>query len=78
MAERPPEQIDFEDELRRYANAVPFVPFDVVMASGDRYEVQERLQIAMGGTAIVLVLPRTGIQVIRKNQITALHVREPV
>lgn len=78
MAERGPEQIDFEDELRRYLNAVPFVPFDLVTTSGDRYEVQERLQVAMGGTAIVLVLPKTGIQLIRKNQITALHVRETV
>jgi hypothetical protein len=78
MAEREPEQIDFEDELRRYANKLPFVPFDIVTSSGNRYEVQERLQLAMGGTAIVLVLPKTGIQVIRKNQITALHVHEAV
>jgi hypothetical protein len=78
MAERNPERIDFEDELRRYARAVPFVPFDIVTTSGNRYEVQESLQLAIGNTAIVLVLPTTGIQVVRKNQITALHVHEPV
>lgn len=76
MAEH--EQINFEDELRRYAEAVPFVPFDILTASGDKYEVQERIQFAMGPNAIVLVLPRTGIQLIRKNQITAIHVHEAV
>jgi hypothetical protein len=74
MAEH--EQINFEDELRKYADAAPFVPFDIVTASGDRYHVQERLQLAMGGSAVVLVLPRTGIQLIWKNQITAVHVHE--
>jgi hypothetical protein len=76
MAERP-EQINFEDELRRYAESIPFVPFEILTSSGERYEVQERLQFAMGNTAVVLVLPKTGIQLIRKNQITALHVHEP-
>jgi hypothetical protein len=78
MAERGPEQLEYEDELRRYAQAVPFVPFDIVTTSGERYEVREPLQLAMGHSAVVLVLPKTGIQVIRKNQITAVHVHEPV
>ena len=79
MAEREPEQIDFLDELRRYARAIPFIPFDIVTTSGDRYEVHESLQIAVAGSdAVVLVLPKTGIQVVRKNQITALHVHEPI
>jgi hypothetical protein len=78
MSERQPKQLDFEDELRRHARAIPFVPFEIVTASGDRYEVQESLQLAMGNSAVVLVLPKTGIQVVRKNQITAIHVHEPV
>ncbi|MGA2439370.1 MAG: hypothetical protein ABSH08_00295 [Tepidisphaeraceae bacterium] len=78
MAEREPEQINFAEELMRCISAIPFVPFDIVTAGGDRYEVHDRLQVATGGDAIVLVLPRTGIQVVRKNQITALHVHEPI
>jgi hypothetical protein len=78
MVERGPEQINFDADLRRYLTATPFVPFDIVTSSGDRYAVEERLQMAMGGSAIVLVLPKTGIQLIRKNQITAVHVRETV
>jgi len=76
MAERDHEQVDFKDELRRYARADPFVPFDIVTASGDRYQVTESLQLAMGNTAIVLVLPKTGIQMIRESQIRAVHLRE--
>ena len=78
MADREHEQIDFEDELRRYYEAQPFVPFDIMTGSGDRYEVRERSQLAFGHIAIVLVLPRTGIQIVRKSQITAIHVHEPV
>ena len=78
MPEREPEQINFADELRRCVSAIPFVPFDIVTTSGDLYEVHERLQAAMGADAIVLVLPKTGIQVVRKNQITALHLYEPI
>ncbi len=78
MAEREHEQIDFEDELRRAYSARPFMPFDVVTAGGARYQVRDPSQLAFGHTAIVLVLPKTGIQVIRKSQITAMHVHEPV
>ncbi len=77
MADRQPEELNFDDELRRCASATPFVPFNIATTSGDRYEVRERLQMAMGPSAVVLVLPRTGIQVIRKSQITAVHVLEP-
>ncbi len=76
MAEREPEQIHFE-EMRRCGNANPFVPFDIVTTSGDRYEVRDRFQLALGANAVVLVLPRTGIQIVRKNQIAALHIHEP-
>jgi hypothetical protein len=78
MAERDqPEQIRFLDELRRHSTTDPFVSFDIVTSSGDKYEVRERLQIAFGVDACVVVLPRTGIRVIRSNQISAIHVHEP-
>ena len=78
MPEREPEQIDFEDELRRCYKSLPFHPFEVITASGDRYQVEDPSQVAFGHSAIVLVLPRTGIQIVRKSQITAVHVHEPV
>ena len=75
MAEH--EQIDFEDELRRYYRADPFIPFDIVVTSGDRYEITQQEQLAFGGNTVVVVLPRTGIRFFRKNQIVAVHVHEP-
>jgi hypothetical protein len=75
MAEH--EEINFDDELKRYLRADPFVPFDIVVTSGDRYEVAEKEQVAMGGNTVVVVLPKTGIRFFRKNQIVAVHVHEP-
>jgi hypothetical protein len=72
------EHIDFQEEIRRCATSIPFIPFDVVTIDGNRFEVHERLQMAMAGNKIVLVLPGTGITLLRKNQITALHVHETV
>jgi hypothetical protein len=77
MAEDVPERIHFDDEMRRCATATPFVPFDIVTTSGVRYEVRQQLQLAMGANAVVLVLPKTGLQIVRKNQIAALHIHEP-
>lgn len=75
MAEH--EQIDFEEELRRYHRADPFNPFDIVVTSGDRYEITQYDQLAFGGNTVVVVLPKTGIRFFRKNQIVAVHVHEP-
>ena len=78
MAENEPEQIEFLEELRRYHERRPFQPFDVLTTSGDKYAVQDAAQFAIGHSAVVLVLPRTGVQIVRLSQITALHVHEPV
>lgn len=75
MAEH--EGIDFEDELRRYWRKEPFIPFDIVTASGDRYEITNPGHIAFGSNVIIIAMRKTGIQLVRKNQITAVHVHEP-
>jgi protein-L-isoaspartate O-methyltransferase len=77
MADREHEQLDFEDELRRYSRAEPFVPFDIVVTSGDRYEITHWEQLAFGGNMVVVVQPKSGIRFFRKNQIVAVHVHEP-
>jgi hypothetical protein len=76
MSEREPEQISFDGELRKLVRAVPFIPFDIMTASGDRYEITDNVQAAVGGATVGIFLPKTGWQLIRKNQITAIHVRE--
>jgi hypothetical protein len=75
--EKEPERISFDDELRKLARAVPFVPFDIITTSGARYEVTDTMEIAVGYSTVVLVLPKIGVQMIRKNQIVAIHANEP-
>ena len=71
------EQLKFDEELQRCCRAEPFLPFDIVLTSGDRYEITHWQQLAFGENMIVVALPRTGIRFFRKNQIVAVHVREP-
>jgi hypothetical protein len=76
MEEREPECIDLESRLRKYARAVPFVPYVLVTGDGNQYPIREPFQLAMGGNTIVMMLPGTGIKTIRKNQIAALHLHK--
>ncbi|HET6248850.1 MAG TPA: hypothetical protein VFE47_14225 [Tepidisphaeraceae bacterium] len=80
-----PEELKFDAELQKWMSADPFVPFSLIFTSGDRYPItdpgmafHESLQLAIGHTALVLIMPRQGIQLVRKNQITAVHVHERV
>jgi len=73
----PPEQILFDQELRRYGRAVPFLPFAIVTIGGMTYSVTASIEIGLSPDAVVLVPPGTGMQVIRRAHITAIHVREP-
>ncbi len=76
--ERTPEPLRFEDELKRYLRADPFHDLEIVMTSGDRYEVTDPWQIAMGESAIIVARGKYGIKVLRKSQIVAVHVNESV
>jgi hypothetical protein len=75
--EKEPERISFDEELRKLARAVPFMPFEIVTTSGERYEITDSVEIAVGSSTVVVVLPKTGVQMIRKNQIVAVHTHEP-
>jgi hypothetical protein len=72
------EDIDFEEELRRYWRKEPFIPFDIVTTSGDKYRITDPGHIAFGSNVIVIALRSTGIQLVRKNQIAAVHVHEEI
>lgn len=74
--EQEHEPISFENELRRYARAEPFTPFDIVVSGGDRYEVSSTWQLAFSDNTVVVAAPKTGIRFFRKNQIVAVHVHE--
>ncbi|HZK80312.1 MAG TPA: hypothetical protein VFC46_04575 [Humisphaera sp.] len=69
-------QYEVDDRLRQLARAKPFLPFDITTFNGDRYEVTDTLQLALGVTTVVLILPKVGIQIVPMSQITAVQVTE--
>ncbi len=72
------EQIDVRTEVLKMLDKEPFVPFTIVMASGDRYEVADPHAAAVGQVAVVVVPPRgAGHSVLRLNQISSLDALEP-
>ena len=71
------EEISIVEEIARYAEARPFVPFSIVLTSGDRYEITGPLQVAVG-KSIIIVVPEGGRHsALRQNQIAAIDVHEP-
>jgi hypothetical protein len=70
------EDIDFTDELRRVLLAEPFHPFVIVMTSGARYEVTDRLQCATGRTTFTYYPPKSGHFSFPLRQISSIEVLE--
>ena len=58
--------------IRHLRRRDPFTPFNIVMASGDRYLIENPDALAIAGTQ-VHYYPRTGMGVhLRSSQITAV------
>ncbi len=74
-----PEDLNFEEELDRLSNAEPFVPFTVVMASGDRYEVTNPNLIAFGSDIVFIFRPKSkgGSAYCRIYNISSIEITEP-
>jgi hypothetical protein len=75
--ELPHERLLFEEELKRYLKSDPFHDLEIVTTSGDRYEITDPWQIAIGDNVIVVARGKYGIRMVRKSQIVAVHVHEP-
>jgi hypothetical protein len=68
-----PEDLNTVDTIRDLKNRDPFVPFVVVMSSGDRYLIEDPDALAIG-TQQLFYYPRTGIGVhMRANQVAAVE-----
>jgi hypothetical protein len=69
-----PEQMNFEDEIRRLLRREPFQPFLVNLTSGEKIPVSDPLQMAIGdGNTVAILYPRAGGIFIRKNQIVSVE-----
>ena len=62
------------ESLKELLNMHPFQPFQIVTASGDKYDVENPNLVALGASQINYFYPRSDRWVfIRLNQITALE-----
>lgn len=67
-----------KDEILELLDRDPFVPFAIVLTSGDRYEVTNPHLVAMGESVIYVVRARSNrYDILRLNQIAATEVLEP-
>jgi hypothetical protein len=71
------EAINFNDEIDRLLDRDPFVPFKIILTSGDRYEITGPRQVAMGDNVVVVVPSKSTHSFFRKNQIVGVEVAEP-
>ncbi len=72
---RMPERITFRSELDRLLDAEPFVWFEIVMASGNRYRVDDPAEVVVG-EEIIHLMPRRpkGHNVLRFNEVSSLDI----
>jgi hypothetical protein len=77
MAEQLPDELDFVDEIRRYLDRRPLIPFVIVMQSGERYEITGKHQVALGRKAIDIVPPRETHVFFPSHKISSVEVLEP-
>ena len=66
------EQISLRDELLKMLDSDPFVPFNIVMSSGDRYKVIDPHTVAVGREIVIVIPPRGASCRLRFNHINAL------
>jgi hypothetical protein len=76
MAESP-EDISLVNEIERALDRQPFLPFVIVAASGDRYEVTGRHQVAVARQVIIILPPNATSVYLRTNQLVAVELAAP-
>ncbi len=72
-----PREPSFEQKMQGLLREEPFVPFAVVMTSGDRYEVTNPFALAIGQTSVTIYPPRSSSVMLRKSQIVSVEMPEP-
>jgi len=67
------EEINLRDEIITLLDREPFMPFRIVMASGDKYEVTDPHRLALGQNLMILLPPRSTHVMMRLNQVSAVE-----
>lgn len=71
------DEFRFDQEVEKLLRQEPFVPFQVILTSGDRYDVTSAFSLAFDGNAVVVFPPKQAHAFFRKNQIVGIEVKEP-
>lgn len=67
------EKLSFENDMSDWLNRQPFEPFVIIVASGDRYEINDRVQVALGSGIIQIFHARSGETILRMNQLVGMQ-----
>ena len=70
------EEMGFDEEILKLLDADPFVPFVIILSSGDRYQVDDPHRVALGSNVIYVVQPREGICFFRRTQVVGVEQRQ--
>ena len=71
-------RLTYDDVIKELRHKVPFMPFNIVMASGDRYLIDDPDMMIVTSLEIIYVVPRTEQTVrLRKSQISAIEELQP-
>ena len=71
------EEISIIDELKKLIDRTPFQAYVITLSSGERFEITERHQVAVGSSVVVVLPPNQTSIYLRSNQITSVQVLEP-
>jgi hypothetical protein len=60
------------DEILRWRNQRPFVPYTIVFESGERYDVTYRLALALNEQMVGMFPPGKGLRTFRLSEVAAV------
>ena len=69
------EELSFEGEIVKLLDAEPFVPFAIIVSSGNRYEISDPHRVALGENIVFIIDQVEGLSFLRKNQIVSIEQR---
>jgi hypothetical protein len=70
------DEFRFEQEVEKLLRQEPFMPFQVILTSGDRFDVTSPFSLAFRGNAVVVFPPRQAHIFFRKNQLVGVEGKE--
>jgi hypothetical protein len=68
------EEVSTLGEVEHLAQRDPFVPFTIIMGSGERYDIQEHDTVTVGKSVVMVTRHREGHFLLRQNHISEVFI----